>query len=317
VIALFAIGVLCGRTLRARAKSFADRAAQASSVENAGKTPAPSANSLLAGEPIARLKRLATITNEFNRARAVSEIADGLDETQIREALAELEHTHVREREEIIRCLLHRWAKLNPRAAIDYVMSIKRANERGIALEAAIQGWTEVDLAAAREWTLALSEPLRQKALRGLIVGLAETDPEQAIAMISHVRQQWSDPLVEAIFDQWTARDPREAAAHAARLPKGDFQSEALNIVAERWASMDVNSAREWAEQMWEQNISRLSFETGTRFNIPAGHSMSSSFTLAATMQRKRSFTSPGGNWPIHSVAASASRLTHSLAMLK
>jgi hypothetical protein len=273
LIVLFVIGVLCGRAIRIRGTLLSGHAPQTANGGNAGlKLPASSDGALSPGEPIARLKRLASITNEFNRTRAVSEIADGLDEAQIREALAELERTHVREREQIISRLLHRWAKLNPRAAIDYVMSIKPANERGIALEAAIQGWTEVDLAAARDWTLALREPLRQRALRGLIVGLAENDPKEAIAMISQVHREWYGSLAETIFDQWTARDPREAAAQAARLSKGDFQSEALNIVAERWASMDVNGAREWAEQLWEQKISRLGFEIGTGLTIPARH---------------------------------------------
>src|SRR4029434_903343 len=100
-------------------------------------------------ESVRRVQQIAAQANGNKRARAVAGVAEGLEESQIRAALAELERTHLREREEITLLLITRWGRLNPRAAVDYAKSIKIARNRELAIRAALKGWAETAIAAA------------------------------------------------------------------------------------------------------------------------------------------------------------------------
>lgn len=267
VLALFAVGVFSGREVRGRASSVGNSPeTKEDSALSRESTGAPSTGAQDPRDSTSRLKRVAATANANKRARIAWEIADNLDAVQIREALAELDKTHVRERHAITLRLLRRWATLEPEAAIDFAKGLKIDYQRTQALGAAVKGWMEVDPVAAREWVSALKGPMKEGAMRGLISALAEKDPKAAFALVSQIAQHSHDDLAEDLFDSWTQQNPREAADHVAQLPKGFLRDQAANIVAERWASNDVSGALAWAEAMWDEKISRIegrSFPSG------------------------------------------------------
>jgi hypothetical protein len=277
-LALFAVGVPFGWGLR-NWSQFARNPAPESltpGISPPAPSPETASKALPRDEPVNRLRQIAAQSNSSKRARAVAIIAEGLDETQIRAVLAELANMHLPERDEIASLLIERWAKLNPMAAIDFAKGIKISRERNSALRAAVKGWAEVDLSAAKEWAVALQGPMKDGALRGLITAMVESDPKGACALVQKLDQEVDGELAEELFDQWTERDPSEAAAHVSQLPKGIFQDQAIQVVAERWASNDLTGALAWAETMWDQKLSRAS---GNR--IPAGHDAISSVLQA------------------------------------
>lgn len=110
VIVFFAVGALGGRALRSRAPSSTDATqAKERPAVSSQANPGSSSDTQAPREPAVRLKQIASAANANKRGRLVAEIADDLDPAQIREALAELDKTHVRERS----------IKLSLRSALD------------------------------------------------------------------------------------------------------------------------------------------------------------------------------------------------------
>ena len=257
VIALFALGMVGGWALRTYSK-MAGQGAPAESdsdlnrpVEASEKEPLPPS------ESVDRLRQIYSTGNGTGRARLIAELADDLDAGQIRAALSEMEKTHFPEKRELRVQLIARLARLDPSVAMQYAKSIKVSYERDELIRAAVKGWMEVDAVRASAWALAQKPPLKESALRGLTGALADTDPKAAFDLILKVGQGPDDALAEQLFDQWTERDPAEAGAHAARLPKGLLREQAMSVVATRWASRDIPGALVWAETMWDQSLSR------------------------------------------------------------
>lgn len=272
VIALFALGMACGWTLRIQSTVQPRSRSESESVSvrsaDAGATSEP----LPRDESIERLRKISSTASGVARARLVAQVADELDAEQVRAALTELEKVHYPEKRELRVRLIGRLATLDPQRAMEYAKSIKISFERDELIRAAVKGWMEVDAVRAQEWVLAQKTPLKESALCGLMGALAETDPKTAFALIQKVRQGPDDALAEALFDQWTERDPAEAGAHAARLSKGLLREQAMEVVASRWASRDITGALAWAETMWDQKLSRTEGRT-----YPSGHDAMSS----------------------------------------
>jgi hypothetical protein len=267
VIVLFAIGLQCGRMLRTHVTVPSGRKTAIASPENAGiKTPVAIAHTLSAGESIARLKRLSAITNEFDRTRAVSEIADQLDEAQIREALAELEHTHFREHEDIISRLLLRWAKLNPRAAVDYAISIRSPRQRGIGLAAL----DEVKVATSPAYSPsaerspdstppattfadrlhdALSIPTRgkrERAIAAMAEGMTIEELRDGLQRLEKIHVRERARIRTVLLARWGQLDPEGAIEYAASLPNIADRSPAVCVVIGRWVGKDPRAAEAW-----------------------------------------------------------------------
>jgi hypothetical protein len=266
MIALFTSGVFCGWGLRRSAQpartTVLKVSANADSLDSARREA--DLKPLSPDAPVVRLQQIASQTNGNKRTRAIAQIAEGLNESQIRAALAELEKTHLRENDKIRAHLITQWGRLNPRAAIGYVESIKNVSMREAAIRAAVKGWAEKDLEGAREWALTLHGSLKEGALSEVIEIMAAGDPKAAFAMMKDFSPTTYGSLAEHVFDLWTERDPQEAADHVTQIEKGRIRDEAMVAVASRWASRDITEALAWAEKMWDRNLSR-SETWGTR----------------------------------------------------
>ena len=78
--------------------------------------------------------------------------------------------------------------------------------ERYNTLAAVLKGWVGKDAQVAEEWVANFNSPLKQAARHGLVMGVADTDPKRAFALL----EGSSDPrLVDSIFRDWVEHDPR------------------------------------------------------------------------------------------------------------
>lgn len=259
MLALFTAGIFCGVRLRKSSPSARTTELKVSADGNSHDSTRiqEDLKSIPPDEPVVRIRQIASLANGNKRARAIAGIAEGLDESQIRAALAELEKTHLHEHDKIRALLMTRWGRLNSRAAIDYAESIKNVGMREAAIRAAVKGWAEKDLEGAKGWALTLHGSLKEGALSEVIETMADRDPSAAFAMMKEFGPFTYGSLAERVFDLWTERDPREAADHVTQLEKSRTRDEAMEAIASRWASRDITSALAWAEKMWDQNLSR------------------------------------------------------------
>lgn len=192
--------------------------------------------------------------------RAIAAIADGLNAAELREALAQLEKTHLPDRDRVRDPLLARLAELDPVGAMQLAQAVSDVAERSSATRAVISAWAESDLPAAEKWVAAIpSGPVKTTALTALAETVAVTDPASALSFAqqipyrSFMRTYGQDgpDLIHALFDKWIEEDPAAAAAAAARLPQSaQFRELALYLVAKSWAEADFNRAVKWAESL-------------------------------------------------------------------
>lgn len=77
---------------------------------------------------------------------------------------------------------------------------------------------------------------------------LAAKNPEQAAALLpaSSFTAETIDPSAVQTLQHWTAQNPAEAVAWAARLPLGTARDSGLKIVFSQWIQADTQSALEW-----------------------------------------------------------------------
>lgn len=129
------------------------------------------------------------------------------------------------------------------------------SNTKASAIEARrslIRRWAESDPAAAAAWTAGLTPgPIFQDLLQQVVIAWAETDPEAA--------NQWLSALVDGeakhaaliSLAYEAARDkPLLAVGLAAGLPPTPERDDLLVHATSQWASLDLESALGWAEQV-------------------------------------------------------------------
>ena len=259
-LGVFIVGLAVGWF--AKLLLFADRYSASGTVSQASSGNSDAAPGVRAArasgettnEFISRLHDALSIPSRGKRERAMSAIADDLDATQVCAALAQLDKTHISQREQMRARLLAHWGELDPAAAIDYALALPRAPQSRDAVNAIVNGWAEKDADAAAGWIAKLPDSaMKESALETLIKTVAGTDPKTAFthlrsAPLMNVRGtpwKWLG-LVNSVFSGWADKNPLEAATAAAGLDKS-FRDTALSIVGARWANTDIDSAMAWA----------------------------------------------------------------------
>jgi hypothetical protein len=191
--------------------------------------------------------------NREQRKRIIAGLADNLDGAQIREALGRVIQSRIPNRKEVMDQLFARWGEIEPLAAMEFAKSLTRRSDKHDATIAILNGWMEVDPAAAEKW--AGEQPngaLRNTAWETIIVACAADDPMHALALAQKIGLPWGNTrcIGETIFGPWAERDPAGAAAQATQLPKGYLRTDAQCVVAIQWAETDPARAIAWAESL-------------------------------------------------------------------
>jgi hypothetical protein len=195
-----------------------------------------------------RFESLRNTANQFERARAVLAIADGLDVSEVKAALARIEKYHGADSRELLARLVSRWAELDPGAAFEWTQALK-ADGCWEAIEAAVETWARRDAKAAEERIARLPSNFRtDRTLEALIKGVAESDPKNAFAIFQGNTDRLGEYFAKDFFELWAETDPASAAAAVVTLPTGPQRVRALRAVAEKWGQADRASALAWAE---------------------------------------------------------------------
>ena len=138
-------------------------------------------------------------------------------------------------RNEATASVAYQWARNDPHAALEWMMSSPDATEIGFAnsgtarvfkgpnasaYSVAVETWAQRDPQAALAWALAL--------------------PEGA----------WKTPAVVSAIGGLSHTDPAQAAELAASLPAGESKTKASISLAAFWAERDSAAAAQWAGQI-------------------------------------------------------------------
>jgi hypothetical protein len=201
------------------------------------------------GDFTSRLDHLATLANPLKRTRAIARIADDLNATQVREALAALENKNLNCRDEIRLQLIGRWAELEPEAALQYALELPHGSLAPEAINVVITTWAATDGRAAEARVEAMTESFAKRiAWAALAEAISATDPKRAFTLMR--RGTPSAEAIEVLFERWTKNDPYEAAAGLELLGHRYQRDVALRAVSRKFAEADRERALEWAQAL-------------------------------------------------------------------
>lgn len=256
-----AIGWGIGKTLRSTHERVEERRAIAAASDNGASATLPTEptpeTTGAALEVFKRLHLALGIQDPEKRERAIGNLADNLDAAQIRAALERLAGSRIPFRKEAMAQLFARWGEIEPLAAMEFALELRRSSDRSDAVSAVLDGWMERDPAAAEKSVRALpGGPVRNAAWRAMITACAAVDRSHAIALAEQMRFGWAPTdVAESIFGTWALDDPQSAAANAVQLSEGWLRTESLKIVAGQWAEADPEQAITWACSLPDQLI--------------------------------------------------------------
>jgi hypothetical protein len=133
------------------------------------------------------------------------------------------------DRNEAREFVCHRVAEDHPKPALDLAWQIGENTATPLVQDLA-QQWAGADVAAARDWALALPAGAdRDQILSRVCQVLSQNDPSSAGAIVS--REIPAGPLQDeaamSVLHQWAIRDFRSASEWIAHFPKGSLRTRA------------------------------------------------------------------------------------------
>lgn len=203
-------------------------------------------------EVFKRLHLALGIQDSGKRERAIASLADNLNAAQIREALERLATSRIPFRKEAMAQLFARWGEIEPLAAMEFALGLRKVTDRSDAVGAVLDGWMEHDPVAAEKWVNLLPDgPVKSGALRALITNYAVTDRNRAITLAERTQLAGqTEAFAQAIFANWALDDPQAAATRATQISEGWFRTEALSVIAKQWAEAAPEQAINWATSL-------------------------------------------------------------------
>jgi len=194
-------------------------------------------------------------------------------------ARIQLELQHIRPlergdlRNEAAIALLHRWAEIEPEAAIEYANRHPGCHGDATLVAELFAAWLDRKSVAAESWFQDLSSgELRNRMLPIMVSRLASESPEDALALAGElpgydgelgslpkfgqwnhsdeVDHQLREQAYATIFREWTSSDPLAALGRAMGLEDPFSRNLALQEVARKWSQKDLAAAVSWAQQL-------------------------------------------------------------------
>jgi hypothetical protein len=147
------------------------------------------------------------------------------------------------------------WGQIDGPAAAAHAATLT-GKARDLASTATMSGWATQDPAAASAWVSALdNEDDRERFTRGLVTGLAKSDPEMATSFVMGHRSgdgKQSGEYISLIAREQINRGITEAVSWAENLSDDDLKANALGSIAGHYVSQDPEQAAAWARQYAE-----------------------------------------------------------------
>ena len=136
----------------------------------------------------------------------------------------------------------------DPLAAIELLKRVGPSHFRGEWLELLGKSHPEEAIRACR---LEADVSLRQSAMRAVVRGGVESNPEFCLEVIKKHNLGHSSTV--SFFEAWSERDAAAATRGAMRLDEGVNRFHALNISSKKWAQTDPEAVFEWVQDVRDQ----------------------------------------------------------------
>jgi hypothetical protein len=209
------------------------------------------ARSNASDDVIRQIQRAASERSPARRSEKLYIAAASVTGANARQAADTLrnETNVIAEKPAILRAITAAWARDDHQAALDYAQAIPETALRTQAILGTLAGWADSDSTAARRWADAQPPTLRNEAQQVIISTLAESQPEEALALA-----QSSGNSLDGVFRRWAAQDPIAAAQHANDLLAGDSlpsraRGSIVSAVAEISMQNDADGLLRWIER--------------------------------------------------------------------
>ena len=229
----------------------ADRPIAAGGDSAGTRTTSEKPEVLASADPATRARSLESILAERKpreRLRDLQAFINTLTPAGYADALKRIRQlTSSNERELASRLLVARWVQDDPDGALQFA-----AGNRGFeyVAEDVFQHFAASDFDAAMNRAQAITGgDLRHRAVRGVLMFKADTDPQAALALAAKLGDfRGGEPLASTIYRQWAASDPQAAALHAAQNQTGEGGwGSPVGPVVDTWARQDPLAAANWS----------------------------------------------------------------------
>lgn len=207
---------------------------------------------LTADEIREKLGSALTSCNLVTHNRAIADLLARLSPENAREALRVFENTpRAYHTDNNYRLFLHAWAKVDGKAAFEYIHNNPNAHLVGGGHIWAMSGWTQSDPQAAFDYVQSMKKPVHG-LYHGLVRGWGRVDLEGANAYVAslkddHLRRRLVGVIGESYVEQRGIKGALDWATETARTTKDkNFASAALDDVIKRAVSQNPSHAADW-----------------------------------------------------------------------
>lgn len=211
----------------------------------------PGANSENASE---LLELVQSIDSEKTRRDIARGVAAQLAQEDHAKALEWTKNFPLEDQSEIVRNIAYVWARSDPRAASDYLLTLPEDESRTQAIGNVLGHWAQLDPEAALAWTAQLPSAKEREAAAGRAVGeLHHHTPESAMRWVDLVEEpSRRAELAREIVSRWAQTDGAAAAQWVESSPDAQDHPGAYYAVARQWAFAEPEAAAQWMSSLPE-----------------------------------------------------------------
>lgn len=255
-------------------------------------------------------------SDQIDRYLAFAEVLQGLDETNIQQALQafeDLPRGYDRTRE--LSLLLRAWASFDGASAMAWVED--RAKDDGrmrwMGGHSVMSGWATTDPDGALAWARENFEGEENPYLLGVIDGVANNDVNRASSIMESMPYgRMRGQAVESMVGEFMRKGPSYAKRWAERLDEDKLREGVVARVAGSLARQDPEGAAEWAAGLRSETdrVRGVATAAGqwTRTDAPAAADWAMSVEDPAV--RKEAVNSVVGYWSRRDVRSAAEWLS-------
>ncbi len=198
------------------------------------------------GSVVPSLREALRVTDPVKRLQLLTLALEGLDSSNVHEALALLENrprgfsqTHD------LNLLMYSWGKFDGPAALDYAENDMRGRMARFATHSAMSGWAANDPQGALDWTV--TNDSEGVEILGLVSGWASVDLAGAADYVIGLEEgPERSRAVGVVVNNYLQEGPDYAVAWANSLPEGDFKTGVVGNLSRQWANIDAPATAQW-----------------------------------------------------------------------
>ncbi len=159
----------------------------------------------------------------------------------------------------------HSWARKDPLGAWEWARELPVGNERNLAFRQISRQMAEQDLAQAENMVLQLEDPDQQSILLGEVARtMANRDPQEALSWAGSLPQDVRTDGYTSVLEEWSQRDPANAAAFYANSDFLDSSPQLGAFLAANWVSVDPVAAVDWVASLPESDTRQSALRRAT-----------------------------------------------------